>query len=333
MNWRKRLSLVSMAGLLTVTPLLTGFIGEKVNIQFNGSKKEISLKGQTLADALKEEGILVSDKTWVSPELTTPLDELRDKEIVVSQERDRVLIVDGQIKRVRVAGDTVQGILGAAGVYIEDQDQVLPARDQVVPLGTVVQVTTHRTSKSVQTREIPFTKETVETDRLYKGQSKVIQKGINGIINDQVEVTKIAGQVTGTMVTASQVVQEMLPEITQVGTKERPQTSTYSKVNFEGKQVLKKIVMQATAYDPSAGSRTALGTRARIGAVAVDPRVIPLGSKLYIESADGFQTYGYAVAEDTGGAIKGKRIDLFYGSSAEARRFGRRNVVVYVLEN
>ncbi|EGS30218.1 3D domain protein [Peptoniphilus sp. oral taxon 375 str. F0436] len=91
--------------------------------------------------------------------------------------------------------------------------------------------------------------------------------------------------------------------------------------------------MQATAYDPTAGSKTAMGTRARIGAVAVDPRVIPLGSKLYIESADGFPTYGYAVAEDTGGAIKGRRIDLFYGSNAEARRFGRRNVVVYVLEN
>ena len=75
-----------------------------------------------------------------------------------------------------------------------------------------------------------------------------------------------------------------------------------------------------------------MGTRARVGAVAVDPRVIPLGSKLYIESMDGFASYGYATAEDTGGAIKGNRIDLFYSTSSQARNFGRRNVKVYVLD-
>ncbi len=69
--------------------------------------------------------------------------------------------------------------------------------------------------------------------------------------------------------------------------------------------------MEATAaYDPTAGSKTAMGTRARVGAVAVDPRVIKLGSRLYVESMDGWPSYGYATAEDTGGAIKGKRIDL-----------------------
>ena len=90
--------------------------------------------------------------------------------------------------------------------------------------------------------------------------------------------------------------------------------------------------MEATAYDPTAGSKTAIGTRARVGAVAVDPRVIKLRSRLYIESMDSWPSYGYATAEDTGGAIKGKRIDLFFNSNAEALRFGRRNVKVYVLK-
>ena len=89
--------------------------------------------------------------------------------------------------------------------------------------------------------------------------------------------------------------------------------------------------MKATAYDPSAGSRTASGTRARVGAVAVDPSLIALGSKLYIESTDSWPSYGYAVAEDTGGAIKGNRIDLFFNSNATANKFGRRTVKVYVL--
>ena len=71
--------------------------------------------------------------------------------------------------------------------------------------------------------------------------------------------------------------------------------------------------------------------RARYGVIAVDPRVIPLGTQLYIEAVDGSWTYGYAVAGDTGGAIKGARIDLFYDSHAQAISFGRRAARVYIL--
>lgn len=88
--------------------------------------------------------------------------------------------------------------------------------------------------------------------------------------------------------------------------------------------------MEATAYDDSVeqngpyGAYTASGTRLRPGVVAVDPKVIPLGTKLYVEG------YGYAVAEDTGGAIKGMKIDLFMDTAA-AHQFGRQKVVVHVL--
>ena len=98
--------------------------------------------------------------------------------------------------------------------------------------------------------------------------------------------------------------------------------------NFNYSQVL---VMNATSYtdDPSENggySTTRLGTPLRYGVVAVDPRVIPLGTKLYIEG------YGYAVAEDTGGAIKGNRIDLCFTNKAQANAFGRKNVKVYILK-
>lgn len=102
-------------------------------------------------------------------------------------------------------------------------------------------------------------------------------------------------------------------------------------------------VMIATAYDLSYASTgklpgqpdygiTASGTKARVGAVAVDPKVIPLGTKLYIEYADGTGGYGYATAEDTGSAIKGYRVDLFFNTYQECIEFGRRRVIVYVLE-
>ncbi|MDO5755572.1 MAG: cell wall-binding repeat-containing protein [Tissierellia bacterium] len=91
------------------------------------------------------------------------------------------------------------------------------------------------------------------------------------------------------------------------------------------------LTMNATAYtsDPAENggySVTALGTPIRVGVAAVDPRVIPLGTKLYVEG------YGYCTAEDTGGAIKGNKIDLVFGSKQESYNFGRRQVTVYVLD-
>lgn len=87
--------------------------------------------------------------------------------------------------------------------------------------------------------------------------------------------------------------------------------------------------MEATAYLPSDGGGsgiTAIGIPATYGVVAVDPGIIPLGSRLYIPG------YGMAIAADTGGAIYGYRIDLCMESYAEAMNFGRRVVTVYVLD-
>jgi 3D (Asp-Asp-Asp) domain-containing protein len=96
---------------------------------------------------------------------------------------------------------------------------------------------------------------------------------------------------------------------------------------------VKPQIFVATAYEGSAVScgywarfhKTFTGIRPKRGVIAVDPRVVPLHSKLYIEH------YGYAQAEDTGGAIKGKRVDLFMNTISECRKWGRRKVKVYIL--
>ena len=92
----------------------------------------------------------------------------------------------------------------------------------------------------------------------------------------------------------------------------------------------KVIDMVATAYDPTGGRgggphHTASGTRAMFGVAAVDPRVIPLGSELFVEG------YGYAIAQDKGSAIKGNRIDLCFNDRSSAMRYGRKKVRVHVL--
>ena len=97
------------------------------------------------------------------------------------------------------------------------------------------------------------------------------------------------------------------------------------------------IECTATAYDPSPeenggwGGMSATGVPLQPGVIAVDPKVIPLGSRVYIESLDGSWTYGYALAADTGGAIKGNRVDLLFLTKSECYEFGRRKCRVYVL--
>jgi len=105
-----------------------------------------------------------------------------------------------------------------------------------------------------------------------------------------------------------------------------------SKAPAEFKQ---KLNITATAYAPGPhdndqwGNKTYLGTQIRPGIIAVDPKVIPLGSRVYIEYPDGHGEY--AIAEDTGGAIKGNRIDVAKWTVKEAEDFGIQNVKVYVL--
>lgn len=90
----------------------------------------------------------------------------------------------------------------------------------------------------------------------------------------------------------------------------------------------RSLVMQATAYsrfDPGCGSYTARGNLLRKGLVAVDPAVIPLGTRLYISG------YGFAVADDIGGGIKGHVIDLAFDTHQEALGFGWQQVTVYIM--
>ena len=94
------------------------------------------------------------------------------------------------------------------------------------------------------------------------------------------------------------------------------------------------ISCSATAYTTELQQNkiTATGTVAHVGGIAVDPKVIPYGTRMYIVSASGAWCYGYAVAEDCGGGIKGNKVDLFFDTYDECISFGVRDAVIYILE-
>lgn len=115
------------------------------------------------------------------------------------------------------------------------------------------------------------------------------------------------------------------PEAKAVEKPVAPKENTGKASNGKTFTFKKSFTVTATAYTHD-GSRTKSGKWPKVGMIAVDPKVIPLGTYLYVEG------YGFATAEDTGGAIKGNKIDIFLNSERECRNWGRRSTTVYIIK-
>ena len=315
-----------MIVLALVSVLTMGFstaLGNDVELNINGKTKTVFTYEKTVGDFLEKEGIVLKNKDLVSPSLDKVID--KDMKIVISSPKS-YHIKDGKKTIIAEAsGYTVADVLDNLDIKLNKLDRVSLPLDEIAKEGMEIKIDRVVVENLENKIEIPFETESRENKDMFEGEKKVITKGEVGQKIESLKNTYVNGILETTEVLKSEITKDPVKEVVEVGTKK-------GTVAPNGKNAKRVIVMQATAYDPTAGSKTAMGTRARVGAVAVDPKVIPLGSKLYIESMDGFASYGYATAEDTGGAIKGNRIDLFYNSNAEANRFGRRNVKVYVLD-
>lgn len=183
------------------------------------------------------------------------------------------------------------------------------------------------TTMQMEKREpIPYTTLRRSSSELRSGSSKTVRSGINGIKLSVYRVTMHHGAEALRDIVSSRVIRKPVPEIIAVGRR----GNLPSRGFFSGRKV---FTMIATGYsaDPAenggnTSGRSSLGLKVGHGVVAVDPKFIPLGTRLYIEG------YGYAIAADTGGAIRGNRIDLGHDSSSKARTVGRRSVVVHIID-
>lgn len=312
--------------LALVSVLTMGFstaLGNDVELNINGKTKTVFTYEKTVGDFLEKEGIVLKNKDLVSPSLDKVID--KDMKIVISSPKSYHIKDGDKTLIAEASGYTVADVLDNLDIKLNKLDRVSLPLDEIAKEGMDIKIDRVVVENLENKIEIPFETESRENKDMFEGEKNVITKGEVGQKTESLKNTYVNGVLETTEVLKSEITKDPVKEVVEVGTKK-------GTVAPNGKNAKRVIVMQATAYDPTAGSKTAMGTRARVGAVAVDPKVIPLGSKLYIESMDGFASYGYATAEDTGGAIKGNRIDLFYSTSSQARNFGRRNVKVYVLD-
>lgn len=231
----------------------------------------------------------------------------------------------GTERQVRTAQTTVSGALKEAGVEVGPLDKVTPAMTIRPKDGMVVTVV--KVNHRLEAVRQPIAFDTVKTftKDLPPGHVKQTSAGAAGEKVTRYVVRYEDGKPVSRTVVGTDVIKQPAKKVVSIGSRGQ----YMSRGEFRTRKILK---MWATAYEPGprscgryATGRTACGLRAGYGVVAVDPRVIKLGTKLYIEG------YGYAIAGDRGRAIKGSKIDLGFATVREALNFGSRSVLVHVL--
>ena len=227
----------------------------------------------------------------------------------------KLKVGDKKSADVKTTRKLVWEVLSDNGIALNAEDRVTPCPDYPVVDGMKIVVTKVEHDVFTETISTPYDVIIEEDDTMYEGEEVVLQEGRKGSVQNTVKCYYKNGRLTSEDVIASVVLADPVDEIVLVGTKTENQAS-YT------------LYMEATAYTPGydCGSITATGLVAGYGIAAVDPSIIPLGSRLYIEG------YGYAIAADTGGAIWGNRIDLCFDTYNDAMSYGRRNTTVYILD-
>lgn len=217
----------------------------------------------------------------------------------------------------------VQAVLEAAKVKMGPLDLVRPALNAKITASTTVNVIRRWLVTKHVTEKIPFTVEHKPDPYLAKGRAAIHQRGRDGLRLKVVRDLMENGRLVRSAVVKTQEVKPPTAEVIYYG------TGTPISRGGPVLQFSEAIPMLSTAYwpDPAwSNGYTSTGLKAQYGIAAVDPRVIPLGTRLYIPG------YGFAIAADTGGAIVGDRIDLCYDTAAQADNWGVRPVTVYILK-
>ncbi len=300
------------------------------------SEKELTTRQNTVSEFLQENDIIVGEYDRVSMLMEDNLyDEAR---IIVRKGRKFTLNIDGNIEIITTTKNTLREAFVEAGVDVGEADRVEPPIDSIVTEDMNVSVFRVAYQEITVDTEIPFASREVSDSSLQKGKTRIKTRGANGLKRTVYAVTTEDGVEVNRQVITEETVKEPVAQVVAVGTAAKAAASSGKKsvVTNAGESLnySRKLTVTATAYTAAAGKKTASGRVAQYGVIAVDPKVIPLGTKLYVESTDDGKSwqYGYCIAGDTGGAIKGNKIDLFYNSKSQCLQFGRRSAIVYVLD-
>lgn len=354
LRWKhENFRFISLTALLsfTITAIILVFMhsqsGKNVSLVIDGEAATVNTKHWKLDRLLDEQSI----KLGTYDKISKPMDaKIKNGDtIVIDYAKPIQVTADGQTKTVYTTGKTVRSVIHELGIEVRKEDKVIP------PIGTLLndhdKIRIVRIDRRIQERQDvePFQLVKQNDPHLLEGKEQLVRNGQDGIILSKIEKVYEDGKLLS-MRTIDQVVKrEKIDKIVAIGTKKpepkvtvlsasasEPQTVSKKGVNFKASKVLKNVTLTAySAGEESTGKKkgdpgygkTASGTTVQQGrTIAVDPKVIPLGWWVYIDGI------GLRRAEDTGGAVKGNKIDVYFDSDSYVKRFGvKRGYTVYVI--
>lgn len=281
----------------------------------------------TVSDVLAERGIAIEAGDYVSP---SPASPVADGTRIVVRQAVSVRIVSGRRARtVRTSAASVADLLRDERVAVRHGQSVEPSvTSQPSPGETIRIVAVASWTSHVRSPIAP--KIVHRTDASLPLGEATVTSGRPGVRETVLRMTRRDGGRPERTVLASRIIREPSPKVIVRGLATYSSLARVASQGFESavRMAGSALHMIATAY--SAGcygcsGMTASGVRAGFGVIAVDPSIVPLGTKVFIPG------YGRAVAGDTGGAILGHRVDLGFNTQTAAMHFGRRPITLYVL--
>ncbi|MBP1918716.1 G5 and 3D domain-containing protein [Youngiibacter multivorans] len=301
-----------------------------VTLVVDGKEQVIDTYVTTVADFLAENGITIDSKDKIDK--GNEEDLAKQDRIVITRAVPVVLYADGAIQEFMTAEKTVEDFLNAESVTLGEIDKIsvptetLVSRDMEI---TIVRVTKEMVTENVT---IAFGVQEKKDASIMKGTKKVTQEGSAGEKVLTKERTYEDGVLVSEELVGENVTKSPVDKIVAVGTK----VMSYAAVNTATRGPLPESLSYSSTYTVRATAYAGDGITAS-GAVpvrnpsgwstiAVDRTKIPLGTRVYVEG------YGYAIAQDVGGAIKGDRIDVFMNSESDCIRWGVKYVRIYILD-
>jgi len=306
-----------------------------ISVIVDGKSIEVTTLKSNVTQILKSNNIALGAKDQITVSLDS---DVKDGDKIYIKKAVNIKVkVDGKEYDIQTAENTVGDMLSAEKIVLSKQDKITPLKSDPLKSGLAVNITRVNTETRKENKVVNFATETKSTSELKKGIKKVIQKGKTGQTVTTSDVVYENGKEVSRNLISEKVNSKPVKEIIALGTANVYTPSRGGEINYT-----KKMKVRATAYTAdvnctgkgpgdAAFGITSTGKRATRNpggnsTVAVDPSVIPLGTKLWIEG------YGYAIAEDIGGAIKGNHIDLYFSSSDEMWNWGARNVNIYIVK-
>lgn len=332
-RWQRVLSMGLMAYMTAALLMIPAAARSTYVIHDGGDVIVHTTFSRNVRQVLREAGVELGHS-----DTYTTREEGNQLELTVQRRQSIRVWADDQLHIVETFGETVGEVLDALGIVLGPEDRVSEPLTAATATGMTV-VVTRVTREQITTEEVVPAEEQVYLNTVLRpGEETVLQQGSDGSRRVTTEIVYEDGQEVSRAVVQETVLVPATERIVIRGAEaaSMPADAEGDAILTAGGEVLEYeyvIDGMATAYNcPGYVGHTASGTVAEVGKVAVDPRVIPLGTKLYIVSQDGQYVYGYCIAEDTGGLIKGNKVDLYFDTWDECIQFGYRPVTIYVLE-